>query len=519
VLRVPPEGLDVHRFEALLERGRQEFARGEAERASATLREALALWRGPPLADLAFEPFAQGEIARLEELRLTAIEARIEADLAHGRHDSLVAELETLVAAHPYREGLRAQLMLALYRSGRQAEALETYRRARRTFAEELGIEPGTRLQELEGAILRHDSSLEAPVAEAGWAGEDERIETLPGQRRLWVSWALAFAGALMLAIVAALVADARHSSGSPKPFVLEGDSVVVVDPATDAVVDEIPVGGRPAGPAVGEGAVWVGNRDEKTLLRIDARSRDVVSRIGLGETPTDVEVGGGSVWVLSDEALIQVDPAINDIVKKVPLARGNGQRWSQMEVGPNAVYICRCLPIPGGLVRIDAATMARASVHRGPVGTIAYGEGAVWAQTGYEADSIERIEPQTNAVVATIPLGRIGELHGYRTRITVGEGAVWVATQESVWKIDPASNRIVAGVHFGPKAEGNVAAGEGAVWVLSFNERALFRVDPESLTEVKKIPLGPLIYPVSVWDGIAVGEGAVWVAVTSYAS
>ncbi len=160
--------------------GRRELASGEAERASLTLRDALALWRGPALADLAFEPFAQTEIARLEELRLTALEARIEADLALGRQDSLVAELETLVAAHPYREGLRAQLMLALYRSGRQAEALETYRRARRTFSEELGIEPGPRLQELEGAILRHDSSLEAPGPEAPRTREEESTETRP---------------------------------------------------------------------------------------------------------------------------------------------------------------------------------------------------------------------------------------------------------------------------------------------------------------------------------------------------
>ena len=163
VLRVPPERLDVRRFEDLLEQGRRELASGQTERASLTLRDALALWRGPALADLAFEPFAQTEITRLEELRVAALEARIEADLALGRQDSLVAELETLVSAHPYREGLRAQLMLALYRSGRQAEALETYRRARRTFSEELGIEPGLRLRELEGAILRHDSSLETP--------------------------------------------------------------------------------------------------------------------------------------------------------------------------------------------------------------------------------------------------------------------------------------------------------------------------------------------------------------------
>jgi DNA-binding SARP family transcriptional activator len=267
VLSVRPEGLDARRFESLLERGRRELASGDAERASATLRDALALWRGPALADLAFEPFAQSEIARLEELRLTAIEARIEADLALGHHDSLVAELENLVAAYPYREGLRVQLMLALYRSGRQAEALETYRRARRAFSEELGIEPGPRLQELERAILRHDPSLESPSPEAMRTGEEEPIETVRHRPRLLSRRTVSLAAALILAIVAALVAATRYSSGgSAEPVVLAGDSVAVIDPGTDTIVGEIPVGDRPTGPAVGEASVWVGNRDDNTL-------------------------------------------------------------------------------------------------------------------------------------------------------------------------------------------------------------------------------------------------------------
>jgi DNA-binding SARP family transcriptional activator len=196
VLGVRPDGLDARRFESLLEQGRRELPSGEAERASTTLQEALALWRGPALADFALEPFAQIEIARLEELRLTALEARIEADLLLGRQDSLVAELETLVAAHPFREGLRAQLMLALYRSGRQAEALETYRHARRIFSEELGIEPGPRLQELERAILRHYSSLAAPGLEAPRVREEKGTEKVRKPRRIPLRGTLALAAA-----------------------------------------------------------------------------------------------------------------------------------------------------------------------------------------------------------------------------------------------------------------------------------------------------------------------------------
>jgi DNA-binding SARP family transcriptional activator len=157
LLRVDSSELDLTRFEALLEE-----ARGvDPKRAAEHLCEALTLWRGQPLADLAYEPFAQTDIARLEELRLAALEERIEADLATGRHRELVGELEALVAEHPLRERLRGQLMLALYRSGRQAEALEVYQVARRTLVEELGLEPSAALQRLEKAILQQDRSLD----------------------------------------------------------------------------------------------------------------------------------------------------------------------------------------------------------------------------------------------------------------------------------------------------------------------------------------------------------------------
>jgi DNA-binding SARP family transcriptional activator len=159
--RLEPGELDVHRFERLVDDGRAALASGRPDRASDLLREALDLWRGPALADFAHELFAQPAVARLEELRIAALEERAGADLALGRHAELVGELEALVAEHPLRERLREALMLALYRSGRQAEALEAYQDARRALVEELGINPGTSLQELERAILRHDPSLD----------------------------------------------------------------------------------------------------------------------------------------------------------------------------------------------------------------------------------------------------------------------------------------------------------------------------------------------------------------------
>ena len=165
VLAIVPDQLDLRRFERLVAEGERALADGDPASASASLRSALALWRGPPLADLAFEPFAQAPVARLEELRLVVIEARIEADLALGHHSELATELEALVAEHPLRERLRGQLMVALYRGGRQADALAAYRDARTTFVEELGIEPGDNLRRLERLILRQDRTLELVAA------------------------------------------------------------------------------------------------------------------------------------------------------------------------------------------------------------------------------------------------------------------------------------------------------------------------------------------------------------------
>ncbi|HSI97382.1 MAG TPA: BTAD domain-containing putative transcriptional regulator, partial [Gaiellaceae bacterium] len=162
-LDLDPERLDTRRFVRLVGEGREMLSGGDPAAASTLLREGLGLWSGPALADFAYEPFAQTEIARLEELRLDAVEARIDADLTLGRHVELVPELEALTQAQPLREHPRSQLMLALYRSGRQADALAAYRAARDTLVEELGIEPGHELRELEAAILRQDESLLLP--------------------------------------------------------------------------------------------------------------------------------------------------------------------------------------------------------------------------------------------------------------------------------------------------------------------------------------------------------------------
>jgi DNA-binding SARP family transcriptional activator len=269
LLEVDAGELDLETFEALVAAGRRALEEQEFEAAARVLREAESLWRGRPLADLEFERFARLDIERLEELRLAALEDRIDAELAVGRHNALVGELESLVAEHPLRERPRGQLMLALYRSGRQAEALETYRSGRALLSDELAIEPSPRLRQLERSILRQETALElsphepAAVATGVVAASEpadlplpaaaELAPSRPGRarhRRLWVAIALA-----SLAVATAATVVAVISRGA-RTLTASADSVGMIDPGSERLEAVVPAGGAPGGIAVGAGAV-----------------------------------------------------------------------------------------------------------------------------------------------------------------------------------------------------------------------------------------------------------------------
>jgi DNA-binding SARP family transcriptional activator len=213
VIRLKQDQLDLHQFERLLEEAEEALARHERVLGAEKLREALALWRGPALADFAYESFAQVAAARLEELRLVGLERRIEADLELGRHAELVGELEALVPRHPFRERLSGQLMLALYRSGRQAEALATYQVARRALVGELGIEPSPLLQELERGILRQDPALDL----AGVSEQDRSILVAALEEDTLDS---------LLGLASALAWRPRHELILVRPLAVDGDVV-----------------------------------------------------------------------------------------------------------------------------------------------------------------------------------------------------------------------------------------------------------------------------------------------------
>jgi DNA-binding SARP family transcriptional activator len=222
-LRVEDGELDLDRFEHLVRAGRELLAGGDPKAASKRFDQALQLWRGTPFAEFTSEPFARDAGARLEDERLVALEERIEADLALGRHSRVVPELEELVGREPLRERPRAQLMLALYRSGRQADALELYRKTRETLSEELGIEPSLELQELERKMLQHDPSLErarpaVPPAEEG------PLVSLRRRPQLLVLAALGLAavaaGAAILALTVGGSSDGAAANGELRSFV-----------------------------------------------------------------------------------------------------------------------------------------------------------------------------------------------------------------------------------------------------------------------------------------------------------
>jgi YVTN family beta-propeller protein len=532
LLRVEPGQLDRDRFDRFLAEGRAALAAGEPQRADDALRRALALWRGPPLPEFAYDSFAQVEIAQLEELRVGALEERIDADLALGRHDPVIPELEQLVRRHPLRERLRCQLILALYRAGRQAEALDAYRDARRTLAEELGLEPSPALRQLERSILAHDPALQPPARGRARVGIRNRRQVV-------------LAGGILATIAAAITVGvlALTRSDTPGLASLAPDSVGVIDPTTNTIVRQVqPVGATPTRIAFGRHAAWVVSPRDKTVTRIDAKTRAAVRTIPVDGAATDVTVGDTAVWVLlsADTALgrdparvVRVDPRLNDLVQTIPLGIGRAAfsaNGSGGSIAPADGSLWVVNPTPQLVVsRIDAATNApRAPFTVGRPGStfdtgtaggvpgssgIATGFGALWV--GGNTDVI-RVNAASKSVSATIGLGVV-----VPTAIAVGEGAVWVAAQPgfrccppqavgtgTLSRIDPATNLVVDTIPVGG-APAAVAFGAGAIWIADPATRSVIRVDPEKDEVSARIRVGARP------RGIAVGDGLVWVSVS----
>jgi DNA-binding SARP family transcriptional activator len=513
MLHVKPEELDLARFERLASEGN-----GDDPQAAATaLTEALTLWRGRPLADFAYDSFAQGEIARLEELRLAAVVQRIEAELACGRHAELVGELEALVGEHPLRERLRRQLMLALYRSGRQTEALEAYRDARRTLVGELGIEPSPALKELEKAILAQDPALEPPPARLPEEGGPLAKPQTRRRRR-----ELVFGVAVVIVTVGA-VGTALHTRREATVDV-RPNSVAIIDPGSNKLVGDIPVGREPALVAAAGEHVWVGNRRGRNLIRIDPDPgsiptlRGPPSNLPLDGPPAALIARPNAAWVVTAGSrlkLARFDPRFEEPIKKV----GIGAEFSTSKAGAavwggllgrtplafgNATIWTLGGRVDGSLTRRDPTTLA--PLHRVPLTdlatAIAAGSDATWVTTKYEG--LLRINPDTNSLVDSFHIAAVP------VDVAVGAHAVWIASEgnDQVIRFDPTTySQDPINVGDGPTA---IASGFGSIWVACKGDGTVWRIDPATHKPVKHWKLG------ASPEDIAAGAGAVWIAVYS---
>ncbi|HXV95750.1 MAG TPA: BTAD domain-containing putative transcriptional regulator [Gaiellaceae bacterium] len=341
-LQVGPEQVDAARFERLLAEGREALADGDSGLATARVSEALALWRGPALVDFAYEPFAQAEIARLEELRLQAEEERIDGELALGRGAELVPELENLVTTAPLRERRRAQHMLALYRSGRQADALAAYQEARLAFGEELGIEPGPELRELERRILEQDEGLlELGPSASAASPQSRRTVTVVVAELLEAAGADPESGRAELERVRETVARYGGSAGE-----LPDGAVLAVFGSPVAHEDDCVRAVRAAAELRSEGVVSrAGIETGEVLAALDATVRGTAVRTAarLKETaqPGEIALGESTGRLVGDAARLE------------PRRAGEDQGLRLLKVVPDA---------PARPLRLDAHLVGRAS-------------------------------------------------------------------------------------------------------------------------------------------------------------
>jgi DNA-binding SARP family transcriptional activator/ABC-type transport system substrate-binding protein/streptogramin lyase len=458
VLHADEDELDLSRFERLFREGREALARGEATYAAAALREALDLWRGEALADVLYEPFAATESARLEQRRLMALEDRIDADLAEGLDAELVPELEALIRDQPFRERLIGQLMQALYRAGRQAEALAVLQGARLLFADELGLEPTAQLRDLERQILEQDPTLAAP-----------RRESKPHvsrRRALGITAALA---AVTTSVVIGIVLGSGSTIAS-RAVPGDADGLVVVDARSGRIDDAIQLAGAPGAMAIGEGSVWLADADHSSVLRIDPETRTVVDRIPVGNGPSDVAFGGGALWAGSTVAgaIARIDPATGTVTQNIEL----GVTESALAFGLGSLWVAD--PNDRALIRIDPDTGNKRmiSLPEEP-SDVAIGGAGVWVAS-HGGGTITQIDPRSNKPLQTVPVGP------GPAALAVDRRVVWVANDLSgtVSKVDPVSASVVRTIPTGSGPSALVVA-NGSLWVANEFSGNVARIDP----------------------------------------
>lgn len=507
LLDVDPATVDVRRFEAGLERARACLAGGDARAAARALDEALRLWRGAPLGDLAEAPFATGLLPSLEELGTSAREERLEIELALGRADEAIPALRALVAEHPLRERPRGQLMLALYRAGRHAEALESYDAARRTLSEELGIEPGEPLRRLHEAILREDPSLgRAPRRPAG----------LPQPGRGSRRRIAALGGVAALAAAAAVAAIAGGGANSAAP--LRGSGVVRIDPEGLRVATAIPLDGTPTNIAAAGGRAWVINAEDQTISELSGSRR--VRTFATAASPADLAATDEDLWVAQGSAeatelygsnttsvahLAGSPRSTRATIALPPSDRAPfSVRQDRLALSRRAVWV---IAADGALVRIDPLSDEVVRVLPLKADAVAADGDRAWV---LGADrTLVPVAEQGTSIGIPIDVPGMGD-----TFVTAGAGAVWLSnrTTGTLTRIDPDAPQRARTTAVGAGA-GPVAFGHGAAWVADGGRRRVLRIDPETAAVTGEVAVG------GTPRDIAVSADGVWVSVSSRAT
>jgi DNA-binding SARP family transcriptional activator/ABC-type transport system substrate-binding protein/outer membrane protein assembly factor BamB len=472
--------LDLRLFEQAAKEGRAALAANDCERAAELLREALALWRGPALAGLTSEALRR-EAARLEEVHLQVLEDRFEAELVCGRHRELVPELQALVAEQPFRERLRAQLMLALYRGGRAGDALELYRETRRLLVDELGMEPGDELRKLEQAILRQDDSLASapeatrPKLDQGQEGTSRPPPVLPkGRPRrplLLIVLACAGGGAVLLGLLLPGVLDRSTATAAFRP------GTVLLDLKTRRQIKFLPPSqiASPRFPRYSGGHFWLFNASPSSFVELDPATGKVLKTfpppdgMKITKTSTPYAVAGRALWVGAGDDLVRVDTRLGEEVDRLDLDKivGDSGAAQGVAVGGGLVWVGRDVHT-GQVVAVDPNTH-KVRYRFDDVFhhvDLAYGGRRVWAADG---QGVDVIDPSTHTFRAVRDIEKTDPFFGVFSPgivVAAGGGFGWTtdSTKGLVYKID-RRGRVVARPETGLGATG-AYFDDGVLWV-----------------------------------------------------
>jgi YVTN family beta-propeller protein len=526
-LRLDPELVDLYRFERLVRVGRHALAAGRPEEGAERLRTALALFRGAPLDDLAFFSFTRAEIDRIEEARLGALEERVEADLPCGLHADLIPELQALVDKHPYRERFRAQLMLALYRSGRQADALTLYSRTRRQLTEDLGVDPGPELQRLVQAILQQEQWLDLPDDrhDLGWTSSggasarpsappapdtmvEDRRAVVPARasrisatRRLPGPWRLlTVRTALMVTALGSVLFVLTLGIRWSVPFDMDTvNAINVVSARTGEIKGQVVLGAPPGRLAEAAGSVWVTNVRDRSVSRIDPRTRLVQQSVEVGSGPSDAVAGAGALWVsnMLDGSVSRIDPPTNRVVQTIRV--GNGP--SGIAFGDGSIWVANASDHSVSVIDARVGAVVRTIGLPSAPTDLAYHEGTLWVSS-QTAGAVLRVDARSEGV-SQINVG------SGPTAIAAGAGGVWVANtlDGTVSRIDPPTGIVRATLMTGAGPTG-LAADREATWVADEIDGMLVRVEPATNRVIQRLHLG------SRPQSVALVGGEVWVSV-----